>query len=205
MTQKALSDLLTPGFPSLVQRSHKQDPFKFSLLGKQPQKLYDKVESYFEDQDLEIVFEEVENIYCIDSFFDIDDTIDTDQYNIIIITDNQFGNTDEYYNESTIDMLPTTINIGQSVYEMRCFVEMNNLDNEFSDDWDGTVYSCHGGRFSKWWKQKRTDILCRQRPNLPPTKQSNEFNRFIFVYVKAQIVNCEKLNFEYLKYLVKEI
>ena len=191
-----LTWLTKKNFKNLATRNAmKNDPFKFSFI-KSNKKMFDMVKhDLFADENTAIVFEDVDNVLCVDTFNEVHDNIDENKHDIIII--GKYIHTDD----STFVSIPETIDSNGKIYELRVFMKMMNSIDCDDDNWDSHVYSRHGKRLSSWWYQSKGDEICTHCSGGLPQLDIDDSIVIIAVYVKLKELNVNSLNYEFLQYI----
>ena len=185
-------------FPHLSFRNEKKDPFKYSLVRKKVEHIFEKIQPSFHDNNFDEVFNMISNVHCIDSFLHFDENIEPEYHDIVLI-----GNQEQEFELDNnpieiIDTLPETKSVDSTEYELRVIVKMSNMDD--SNEWNGEVYSRHGNSHCNWWHFSWDNDLSTQVDVLPTFNLSDQ-DRVIAVYVKKRVIDFQTLNYEYLKYI----
>ena len=183
-------------YSHLQCRVMKKDPFKYSFVSN-VDNLYDKLQYAFEYKDISLVFEDIDNIICVDTLSDMDDQVNTDLHDIIFVRNEHATPISDNDQLS----FPYTKTISNNIYVLQCLVHINILHLEDTDEWKGTVYSQHNGQFNGWWRQSKSVNLCVQCNNIPRYLSFNPNDQFTAVYCKLSTIDHNELNLEYLKYL----
>ena len=178
------------------RRNEKKDPFKYFNFYRKVDNLYTKLQTTLLNQDLQGICNDMENILCVDTVADIDGNINDSKHDIIIICNQQLHELENGQNH--LDSIPEWKIVNGIKYEFRLLIKIENIGN--SVNWNGEVYSRHGGKNSKWWYFSRKDQYCTQYQEINNIN-INDRDSIVVLFVKIAKLDFNSLNYEYLKYI----
>lgn len=177
-------------FSNISLRQAHRDPFR-KIKVSSVKKIINRIR--YAGLDLKEIFSDIESVFCANcdvndaSFQSLLEDLDPGLHEVAIL----------YNLDSTIIDMFQSFNAHDQEYELRVAVSCWHTQN----NWDGYVYSRHGGRqHSSWWFYSKGDLIARHSSD-PVFSDCDREKLLTLVYVRSDTPNVEATKGDFMTYL----